>query len=92
MKKKIFLIILLAALIIPFGVALAHETAAGYQIPWDAYASGGEQMASTSYSITGTAGQSIVGGTSSSNAQIGAGFWTVFTETLSNIFLPIIYR
>jgi hypothetical protein len=71
---------------------LAHGAATGYQIPWDAYASGGEQMASANYGINGMAGQAIVGGTSSEDGKIGAGFWTVFTETLFHIFLPLIIR
>ena len=83
---------LFVTLVIPFVVALAHGAETGYQIPWDAYASGGEQMTSSHYGLNGMAGQSIVGGTSNDSGKIGAGFWTVFTETLFMIFLPLILR
>jgi hypothetical protein len=52
-------------------VAIAQN----YQIDWYVVASGGGEMSSANYSINGTAGQSIVGTSSSSGYIIESGFW-----------------
>ena len=91
-KKRVLILILLVTLVMPMGVGWAHSAATDYQIPWDVYASGGGRMSSDNYSMNGTAGQPTVGSTSGDNGKIGAGFWTVFAETIFEIFLPLVVR
>jgi len=92
-KKRIVLLILLISLVLPLGVGWARSAEGSYQIPWDAYASGGEAMTSENYGLSGMAGQELVGGTAGSNYQIGAGFWGVLDlEKFFEIFLPLILR
>jgi hypothetical protein len=92
MHKWKVLVIALVSVMIVAGVALAGATAGVYQVPWDAYSSGGEQMESSSYKMTSTAGQEMVGGTSGDTYQIGAGFWTTTGEDPFTVFLPLLFR
>jgi hypothetical protein len=66
---KIINIVLLLFLMTSLAIAQ------NYQIDWYVMASGGGEMASTSYNINGTAGQPIVGKSQSSSYIIESGFW-----------------
>jgi hypothetical protein len=92
MRKFKILVIAAVAVLIFAGVALAGVSAGIYEIPWDAYSSGGEQMASANYKMISTAGQELVGGTSSDSYQVGAGFWTSTTEDVESYdaYLPLV--
>ncbi len=46
-----------------------------YQIDWYVIASGGGEMSSTNYNVNGTAGQPIVGTSSSASYIVESGFW-----------------
>ena len=88
-KSKVLVIALVAVLILA-SVALAGIAAGIYEVGWDAYSSGGEEMESANFKIISTAGQEMVGGTSSDAYQIGAGFWTTTTEDPLSVFLPLV--
>jgi len=60
-------------LLIMFGIASSQ--AQNYNIDWHVIGSGGGSSASSSYEINGTAGQPIVGGSSSASYSIEAGYW-----------------
>jgi hypothetical protein len=92
MRKFKVLVIASVAVLILAGVALAGASAGIYEVPWDAYSSGGEQMESANYKMISTAGQEMVGGTSSDAYQIGAGFWTTTEEDQLTVFLPLVLR
>jgi hypothetical protein len=49
--------------------------AQNYQIDWYVIASGGGEMSSTNYNVNGTAGQPIVGASSSANYALESGYW-----------------
>jgi hypothetical protein len=49
--------------------------AQNYQIDWYVIASGGGEMSSTNFNVNGTAGQGIVGISSSPNFTVQAGYW-----------------
>jgi len=66
---KIINIVLLMFLMT--SVAIAQN----YQIDWYVIASGGGEMSSTNYTVNGTAGQPIVGTSSSPSYTVESGFW-----------------
>jgi hypothetical protein len=62
--------------IITFMMMLASMSGAqNYQIDWYVIASGGGEMSSTNYNVNGTAGQGIVGTSSSPSYTIQSGYW-----------------
>lgn len=79
------LAVLLAAIPI-----LAGST--NHTLRWDTIARGGNAMSSTNYSIKSTAGQSIVGPSTSNGYTLGAGYWYGIREATHILFLPLILR
>lgn len=69
------------------GALLAFSSDA--DVDWDVVAGGGGRSASSRYSMQGATGQLAVGGTSSANYRIGAGYWRDMTADLSvSVSLP----
>jgi hypothetical protein len=66
---KIMNALLLLLLMTSFAIAQ------NYQIDWYVIASGGGEMSSTNFSVNGTAGQGIVGTSSSPSYTIQSGYW-----------------
>jgi hypothetical protein len=92
MKKAIVIVTTLGIVLFLGGAVLAKDAASGYSVPWHAFTSGGEHdMSSDNYTMFSTAGQELVGGTSSDNYQLEAGFWTVM-EAQYTVYLPLVLR
>jgi D-aminopeptidase len=95
-KLKVLMIAGVAVLILA-GVTLTSMTLASasagiYEVPWDAFASGGERMVSDNYEMVSTAGQELAGDASSSAYQLAAGFWLVIEGGRHTIYLPLVLR
>jgi len=91
-KRKIS--VLAAALVCSLlltGSVLAMSSA-NYAIDWDVMASGGGPISSTSYSMNSTIGQAVIGSKSSTNYQLGSGYWPGGVEYLLRVYLPIILK
>ncbi len=54
------------------------DARSGEQIKWQVIAGGGTNGASANYRLSGTAGQTAVGGGSSANYGLNQGFWQTF--------------
>jgi hypothetical protein len=63
---KIFIFLLLI---------ISAVSAQNYQVDWYVIASGGGEMSSANYNVNGTAGQPIVGTSSSANYTAESGYW-----------------
>jgi hypothetical protein len=50
-------------------------TAPDSALPWSVFGAGGNAASSTNYGLGSTAGQSAIGQSSSTNYQLGAGYW-----------------
>jgi hypothetical protein len=73
MKKAIVIVATLGIVLLLGGAVLAKGAASGYSVPWHAFTSGGEHdMSSDNYTMFSTAGQELVGGTSSDAYQLAA--------------------
>jgi hypothetical protein len=82
----------LAVIVFLAGVVVAQGSA-NYEIPWDTVASGGEEMASTNWVLVGTAGQALVGGSTSSSHELEAGFWYgMGPDQGYSIYLPLVLK
>lgn len=73
------------------GAALAGSSP-NYAIDWDVSARGGNEMASASYAIKSTTGQTAIGPAVSTNYEMGAGYWYGVGELLFNVYLPLVFR
>jgi hypothetical protein len=81
----------LAALELLSGRAGLAQTSADYDLSWHVIAGGGRLSASADYRVEGTAGQGIVGPSSSADFRLSSGFW--FAEPAEErVNLPIILR
>lgn len=92
MEKLKVIVHALVVVLVLTGVALADTVAGSYEVPWDAYSSGGEQMASESYVMVSTAGQELVGDTTSDGYQLAAGFWLAIESGRHTVYLPLVLR
>jgi hypothetical protein len=57
------------------GEVSASKTAAAYEIPWQSVNAGGDDMSSTNYQMSSSAGQSCIGYTSGGSYSMGTGYW-----------------
>ena len=93
--KKILPIILAGIFILALGVGIvlaepSMGSSPNYSIPWDVVSGGGNEMASASYAIKSTTGQTIIGPGFSSNYDIGAGYRYSWEQRLFQVFLPLL--
>lgn len=91
MKRATVIAATLGMVLFLGGAVLAEGLAGNSNVPWHAFASGGAEMTSDRFTMISTAGQELVGGTSSEGYQLGAGFWTVM-DAEHIIFLPLALR
>lgn len=77
------------ALVLPAPAAAAP---AATDLTWQVVASGGQTMTSTSFSMLSTAGQPVVGPSSSASYSLLSGYWYGIQAAIREIFLPIILR
>jgi len=97
--KRTAILLLLAALLcgLVAGVAWAMSSPS-YAIEWDVIGGGGGPMSSASYEMNSTVGQAAIGFKTSSNYQLGSGYWYGVAAPAApappayNIFLPIITK
>jgi len=84
MKKNIFILVLLVALVLlAFQTSLASDTtkaatdepATGEEINWQVISSGGTEGTSTNFVLKGTLGQTAVGYGESESFKLSHGFW-----------------
>ncbi len=95
MKKKLFLLLLLAGVVLSLGTGLVQAQGPGYSISWWSVDGGGTMSASGGgYSLGGTAGQADAGVLTGGSYSLGGGFWHGGVPALTeyNIYLPIIMR
>lgn len=85
-----------AALAGPMEFTFAEEVdsaTAAYDLPWQAFASGGSLTASSaSYTMQSTIGQPVAGDLQSASYGMCSGFWCNIKEWVWDVFLPLILR
>ena len=92
MRKKSVVPILLLALLLPTGVALAAD---GYGIPRHVIGGGGGHASHSPYSLDYTIGQPVTGEASQSPYELCAGFWCGMAGSPGfnyRVFLPVVLR
>ena len=62
-----------------------------YKLTWSVVGVGGGAAQSNSYHLNGSSGQSLAGAMSSSQYQLGSGFWYGASARYA-IFLPVVIR
>ena len=88
-KQKVGLTAVLLILLIG-GVAVWAQTSANYDLSWHVVGSGGGISSSASYSVNGTAGQSVASpALSGSNTfTVSSGYW----YSGSSLYLPLMQK
>lgn len=82
------ILLLLAALLIPAGALLAMEST-NYRLAWFVPLTGsGGQVTSANYAVNLTAGQSVIGNTSSPAMAACLGYWC--GEPARSLYLPVV--
>ncbi len=94
--RLIFGLALAIALLIAAPLIFA-QTSATYDLSWNVLGGGGERATSTTYSLEGTLGQSVIDAGSSATIAIQPGYWggvsTSSTAPFSGkLFLPAVMR
>ena len=89
MVKRIAILLLLAALLIPAGALLAMEST-HYRLAWftPLTGSGGTAATSTNYAVNLTVGQSAIGTASSTAMTACLGYWC--GESTGVLYLPVV--
>lgn len=54
---------------------LTSDAAAAFEIPWQSINGGGGPSSSTNYSVNASVGQSTIGSATSTNYEVGIGYW-----------------
>jgi hypothetical protein len=91
MKSKMILSVVVLLLLL---AQVAHSmSSTSYRLDWftPLTSSGGGASSSTNYSVNITIGQSVIGVASSTNYQIGLGFWYGGAGPYF-LYLPLIFR
>ncbi len=93
-KEAALLVALLCGLLVT-GVAWAMSSAS-YAINWDVIGGGGGPISSASYAVNSTMGQAAIGFKTSSNYQLGSGYWYGVAAPAPppgyRIYLPIVLK
>jgi hypothetical protein len=89
MNKKI--IALTAALLLVLASTAGAGSSTQYAIEWDVSGAGGASMASSTYGLAGTVGQSAQGLSSSASYVLCASYWCGMDGDYT-IFLPLVLR
>lgn len=74
-RLVIALVVALALCLVLAGTAMAMSSAS-YNLPWEVLSGGGGSTSSTSYWLSGTAGQPVTGISHSASYRMESGFWT----------------
>lgn len=98
MNKKIilwsFLLILFAGILLS-GEYTVNAQTHSYQLIRSVISSGGAKASASSFTLTNTLAQPIIGASSSGDFQIGSGFWTQLLNQITDflfIYLPLLLR
>jgi ABC-type nitrate/sulfonate/bicarbonate transport system permease component len=92
------LIAILGLLFMTAAVALAQPGPAepaepqAFGLTWDVVASGGTSMSSAHYIMQSTAGQGVVGQSSSVGFGLHSGYWYGIRNYINRVFMPMLRR
>jgi len=97
MRRNIFLLafailVLLSALSLSHAPILA-QSGGTYDLTWSSLEGGGGMFSTGgAYSLGGTIGQADAGAMSGGSYALAGGFWFGGTSSLTNLYLPIIFK
>lgn len=86
--KRIVIPIILTALLLLAGVALANGI---HLVDWDVIGGGGGHVEAAPYSLDYTIGQAVVGIATGTNGELCSGYWCG-TAVGHSIYLPLVLR
>ncbi len=97
MKKRLRIILLVAAVTLALGFAAVHAqstgTATGYHLGWWSVDSGGGQLSAGGYVLNGTVGQPDAGvPLTAGGYTLTGGFWSGPTVLHHSLYLPVVTK
>jgi hypothetical protein len=88
MKRMTVLLVIALVLLVPLALALASN---GYDLSWWTADGGGGGLTSSSYTLSGTAGQPDASVLTGGSYSLAGGFWSVASKG-QMLYLPIVRR
>jgi membrane-associated PAP2 superfamily phosphatase len=89
MNNKAKIVILTGVLLLVLVSTSSAGSSTQYAVEWDVVSAGGTPMASSTYGLMGTVGQSAPGGSSSAGYVLCAGYWCGIVADYT-IYLPLV--
>ncbi|MFL7795092.1 MAG: hypothetical protein AB8I69_23335 [Anaerolineae bacterium] len=89
MNNKAKIVILTGVLLLVLVSTSSAGSSTQYAVEWDVVSAGGTPMASSTYELVGTVGQSAPGGSSSAGYVLCAGYWCGIVADYT-IYLPLV--
>jgi multisubunit Na+/H+ antiporter MnhB subunit len=90
-KHKWFALLAVALLVLLLAGNVLAMSSSSYVLDWYVPGAGGGEASSANYAVNFTAGQSVIGTSSSTNYGSGLGYWYgLMLEWLS--YLPVVFK
>ena len=89
MKNKAKIVTLTVVLLLVLASTSSAGSSTQYAVEWDVVSAGGTPMASSTYGLMGTVGQSAQGSSSSTSYVLCAGYWCGIIADYT-IYLPLV--